>query len=417
MARKRKVMEKFRLDEISAVDRPAQSPALATIIKRAAEDMDPEMPETEDEEDEMEMKGKKPKAKKNGDEACPSVGYGPGVVLMTSENEGHQHNIHLTAGVKGDTTTYNSGEADEGGHSHPWVITSAGQLVIGMTNGHDHTVDMAEARNAVFSATMKSESQAAHVGSEPSEEPAASAAMEETSMDQEQLEALKAQVAELTKAKDRAEAIAALPSEQRAHFDALGAEDQDAFLGKSAEDRDAVVKAAGEENPVIYKSLDGLELRKSDDPRVVLAVKRADEAVKAAEAERAKNEQMELEKRAEEVTANLPGDLTVRAALLKSVEAIADETVREGVLACLKAANQGIFERAAGKPEAHGMTKGAGFKPTSTSAEDQLDALAEKLAKETGVPLFKAYDQVLRTDEGAKLYVKFTEERAASATN
>lgn len=41
MAKKRRIMTKMRLDEISTVDRPAQAPALGVMMKRADVDSDP----------------------------------------------------------------------------------------------------------------------------------------------------------------------------------------------------------------------------------------------------------------------------------------------------------------------------------------------------------------------------------------
>lgn len=58
MSEQRKnVMKEFRIDEISAVDKPAQAPAIATIMKRAKKEMDEDdMPEDEEAMSEKERK-------------------------------------------------------------------------------------------------------------------------------------------------------------------------------------------------------------------------------------------------------------------------------------------------------------------------------------------------------------------------
>lgn len=409
------VMEEFDLSEISAVDRPAQAHAKATIIKRVDDKkgkkpMDLGLEETEEDE----KKGKKPAAKKgyvDDSDGC--------VIVLTSASEGHQHTLSLRKGANGGSTSYSSGEEEEdGSHDHPWIMNSQGQIVIGLTKGHDHSVDMAEVQAALFRATLKISptSQGGDVDANKATDVATNKEGNHMPNDQTtELETLKGQVTELTQAKDRAEAVAALPVDQLAHFRSMDKADQDTFLSKSAEDRNSIVKAATESNPVIYKALDGSEFRKSDDPRLVSAVKAADLTTKALREEVSKRESLELEKRAEQLLPNLPGTAAVRGQLLKAIEGIADEETRKGALECLKSANGGVFERANGSPEDHGMKKGEGVKAhKSTDAEAKLDQLAEKRAKETGEPLYKAYSEVLSTPEGAKLYNEYATQHPAN---
>lgn len=63
----------------------------------------------------------------------------------------------------------------------------------------------------------------------------------------------------------------------RKHFDALDAAGQTAFLAKSEADRAAEVEAANATDPVVYKCVDGTEIRKSDGPAVLALAKRSDE--------------------------------------------------------------------------------------------------------------------------------------------
>ena len=437
------VMEEFDLMEISAVDRPAQAHAKAVIIKRddmgeadhtAKECKNLKMcpfhgPKAEkgggkkpkdkdkgvdlglDEEDEEEgagMAAKKP-TKKNG-EGMASAG------VLTSAEDGHSHLLDIYPGQRSGMTSYQTSDASGvkgGSHDHPWAYDSEGRLIIGFSDGHDHQVDQGDVdaallrtlKNDLTSKSDDGDNNAVETATKQEDAPMGD------SNEQVTLEGLQSQIADLTKAKDRAEAVAALSTDQRGHFDTLDANAQEGFLGKSADERDQIVKAAGDADPIVYKSAGGDIFRASDDVRLVKAVQAADEAQKAANAEREAREGLELAKRADEILGNLPGDASVRGQLLKAVEGIEDEGVREQALEALKAANSGIFERANGTPEQHGLAKGAGFKP-STGAEQALEQLVTKYASEHGVPEYKAWDEVLKSEEGSALYQKSTTERS-----
>jgi len=441
------VMEEFDLMEISAVDRPAQAHAKAVIIKRSDEDMDkadhtlkecknlkacpfhgPKKPATkgnmkdkdkginlgldeEDEEDADKGGGKKPKkpVKKSPGEMS-SAG------VLTSAEDGHSHLLDIYPGQRSGMTSYQTSDASGvkgGSHDHPWAYDSEGRLVIGFSDGHDHQVDQADV-DAALLRTLKNEP-ASKVDDGDNNAVETATKQEDSPMgdsnEQVTLESLEAQIADLTKAKDRAEAVAALSTDQRGHFDTLDADGQEGFLGKSADERDQIVKAAGDADPIVYKSAGGDIFRASDDERLVKAVKAADEAQKSANAEREAREGLELAKRAEDLLGNLPGDASVRGQLLKAVEGIEDEGVREQALEALKAANSGIFERAQGTPEQHGLNKGEGFKPVSSDSEKALEQMVAKYATEHSVPEYKAWDEVLKSAEGSALYQKSTTER------
>lgn len=439
------VMEEFDLMEISAVDRPAQEHAKAVIIKRSdkpdhtlkecknlkacpfhgpealkgggkpkqeakgggKKPMDLGVDEEEDEADKSKYKDK--------DKTRKSFEGTAGV--LTSAEDGHAHLLDVGAGMRSGSTSYNTSDASGvkgGSHDHPWAMNSDGEIVIGLADGHSHQVDMEDV-NAALLSLLKSASPDSKL--EPGDQTAAAKAatkevsdMPESKEQATDLEALTAQIADLTKAKERAEAVAALSADQRGHFDTLDETSQEGFLGKSTDERDEIVKAASDADPVVYKSASGDIFRASDDERLVKAVKAADEAQKSANTEREAREGMELAKRADELLSNLPGDATVRGQLLKAVEGIEDEEQRGAVLETLKAANSGIFERAQGTPESHGLAKGEGLKPSS-GAEAELEQMVAKYAKDNSVPEYKAWDEVLKSAEGSALYQKSTTER------
>lgn len=95
-------MKSLQIDEISAVDRPAQKGALAAILKRDA-----------------------PMAK--------------GSAALTGETNGHTHLVSLLS-WNGELNAGMTEHSD--GHSHPWVRSADGRIVLGTVNGHTHDVSV-----------------------------------------------------------------------------------------------------------------------------------------------------------------------------------------------------------------------------------------------------------------------------------
>lgn len=206
-------------------------------------------------------------------------------------------------------------------------------------------------------------------------------------------ETLETVQAELTVAK----ALGEMSDAEKTHYKSLSEDDQLEWLSKSAEDRKAELTDIAKGNPVVYKAADGTEFRKSDDPRLVAMAKRSDASDKAAAEALAKNLNSEFAKRSETEMKNLKGDQETKVAVLKAIEGIADEALRGKAKEILKGAN-----------ETCGMTfKNAGF--TYGKAEEgtpaaQLDTLAKNHAETHKVSFAKAYDAVMQTAEGKKLY-------------
>lgn len=191
-------------------------------------------------------------------------------------------------------------------------------------------------------------------------------------------------------------AVSALTDAEKAHYNTLeDAEDKASFLKLDADGRGKILEKITAEDAVVYKDDKGAEYKKSDDPRLVQMAKDADADRKIAKTERDKREQIELEKRADEELRNLPGEQAVKVAVLKAVDGIEDEDVRKSAHEILKAhneAHEGAFKELG--------SRGEGFK----KASDELDALAKKHAEDHKVSYNVAYDEVLKTEEGTKLY-------------
>jgi len=419
----RRIMRALKINEISAVDKPAQEGALAMIMKR--------------------------------DDSAASGEQVEKRAVLTTPMDGHTHLVFVENGWgelnAGDTSYTN-------GHSHPWIRTESGQIVLGEAMGHTHDIgemskmgkaadegamsdgsypikNKADLKNAIqaFGRAKNKAATARHIRARakalgledqlPTEGVLAdllksdnSAAgehdsgnnvgtKEETMTDKtkavEGNEAAK-QVESLTKSLDKANRIILLKGDVREHYDSLAEKDQEAFLAKSADEQKAEVAKGKEADPVVYKTAEGVEYRKSDDPRLVSLAKQNDELAKAAKDSAAKAKDAELRKRASEELSHLPGDEETHVSLLKAVDAIADEGQRTKALEALKAkdlAMKGAFEQ-----------KGHRASAESGSAEEKLDGLAKAYAEKNSVSFEKAYAEVVKTEDGRKLY------KEASAT-
>jgi len=385
------VFESMTLDEISAVDNPAQPGALATIMKR--EPTKEEMEASMEAEDEGVKPGKGKKKKKKVEKRA----------ALTTVVEGHTHLIadesYLSDLVAGTTEYAEMDQGDEhpAHHSHPWVKTDDGRIVIGEVLGHTHEVDPS-AIAKVFNGTPDSDD-ASNSNSGDSADPVGNVQIEdsmptnknEKTVDQE---AVAKQLEEMKKSNERLQQIAELSDAQKGIFKSLEGEKADAFLSLTPEQREAEVAKATEADAVVYKSQDGEEFRKSDDPRMVAMAKRADEERDLRKAAEAKSQESDLRKRAEDLQ-HIPGDVNVRMNMLKAIDGLPEEQ-RTPALEALKAQDAQLgtaFERA-----------GTSEVP---STDDPLKAIAKKISDaDSSLTPEQAMSKALSTPEGEAAYAK-----------
>lgn len=380
---KRRRLTKFRLDEISAVDNPAQVHARAALTKR------------------------------NDDatkEACGGDYRAP-IVVVTSEEDGHAHAIRIYGGERGGETTEarSPGPTEEINHAHPWSMDADGAITIGANRGHTHSVDQRTLVQAILSVTKRCAESGEPVPFDPdllafvekagssSEDPSMPNPTPITSAPTaEEFAKLQGELARLSK-------VAELTDAHRAHFHKLADDTaKAAFLAKSVTEREAELAAAvakaAESDPIVYEGNDGTKVRKSDGETVLALAKRADLAEKKAALAEAAAQDAAIEKRAGEFT-HIPGDLDVRKAIVKAFNGIADPAIRTKAFEVLKAGNDalgGAFEKR-GKLSGPHAIDGAGL--SKAGAEDKLDTLAKaRVAKsrESGKELdyYDAYAQV-----------------------
>lgn len=432
---KRRIMRKFKISEISPVDRPAQSPALALLMKR--QDLDEvakaaffdALTAVNVERDIFEDLWKYNDALRASIKTIfedPEKYPNPVEAVRESLAE---FASAVTTMIEGTITVVGKAEKTEGGKEFPasdyayvpdpekpstWKLrlTSEpgegpdpriiGAAVAALGEGfRGQKVQVPEKDRAAVIARVRAAWKKANPDKTKEDLPDVLKSEEEPAMDKKTdntptVETLTADLAKANARAEKAEALAGLTDVEKAHYNSLPEGDRDAFLKLDADGRKAEVEKAKADDPVIYKTLDGTEFRKSDDPRMITMAKRADEAEKREKAEIEKRETLELTKRAEVELANLPGDVPVKIAVLKAVDSITDEDTRKKANEMLKAHNK-----------AH---RPAFAKFGTTQNNDigdvtgRLDAMAKKYAEDRKVPFAKAYDEVLKTDEGKALY-------------
>lgn len=161
--------------------------------------------------------------------------------------------------------------------------------------------------------------------------------------------------------------------------------------GMDAEETDGKMKLKKRADPE-YIDVDGEKILKSAVPLPLLVrlekqSKELDDIKKAAEL-------TELKKRAVEAMPNMSGTDDHKAVLMKSVESIADESVRDAVLKSLKAADAAVAK----------SFKELGSQTVDESdASVRLDKMAKERAAADGTSYHRAYAEITKSGEGKKL--------------
>lgn len=428
---KKKILHALKVDEISGVDRPAQAPAKVVIMKRATDQLE-----------------------KNA--------------ALTTGVNGHSHLIPLMSYVYSEKGEMSEEEEAYGvssynhDHTHPWVRTSTGEIVIGTTEGHTHDIEaigkyedlekrayssderesLAESGKALpdgsypivtvqdlknalrafgraknkaevarhikrrakaLGATdlLPTEGKLADLLKNSAETAGVPGQLEETmTQETKKAEELQAQIDQLQAELSKAISVAELSDSHKAHYKTLEGESAGQWLAKSAEEREvaltAITKAVEDGDPIVYTTREGIAIRKSAGETTLALVKAADEVLRENAELKKAQEQEAFQKRASEELSHLPGELAVHVAILKAVDGIEDQSIREQAHAALKSHNGGMEK--ATKMEGHlGQ-------PSTSSASDDLSALVKAYSEEKSVSLARAYNDVLKTPEGQKLY-------------
>ena len=344
------ILRKIEINEISGVDNPAQEGARMVIMKRS--------------------------------EGKVEKGHGDLADVLTSEVEGHQHGIDFGVydGGLSVYVSYARGPDDEGGHDHPIVRNADGTYTMGVVAGHTHTIDQGAMSQAVLALLAKNKKEGDTMADKP----------------------LETQLKEAQDLLKVANAVIVLKAEERTYFDKLDEEGKKKFLVKSGDDRKAEIaaaeKAVTDSDPVVYTTMDGVELRKSAGEALLAMAKSNDTIRKENQELRDKTDQDALEKRAEKELKYMPGDLATRAAMLKAIDGIEDSAQREAAHNALKAQNESMSDAF--------KTHGRGGQADPGSPQSELDTLSKSYAVEHKVSEAVAFTKVLETEKGKELYSK-----------
>ena len=218
-------------------------------------------------------------------------------------------------------------------------------------------------------------------------------------------------IAELEKQLAIAKQHGTLTDAQRHHLQTLRGSEADAFLAKSKTERDVVLADIEKANEVVYKSeVTGEVFRKNDDRRLIEMAKSNDEIRTQLKAAEVAKRDAEFAKKGDEVLTHfakgLKGDL--RARLMKAINTeFVVPAEYEEALTAIKGLNFAAAQ----------LTKSTGVNPQidpnqPESAQGQLERMAADYAKANNVTVTKAYDAVLGTADGARLYSQIPVGRA-----
>lgn len=382
---KRRLMTKTRIDEISAVDFPAMEGARALLVKR---------------------REGAPEGDGDGVDKCGE--YVAPITVVTTEENGHTHLLRIFGSERGGETSFARApnSVEETDHAHPWSMDAEGNVTIGSNDGHTHAVSQRALVQSIL-ALMKR----AAKNSEPMPELAPELLdlvkvgrtyPEDEEDDGDPMTTKTAnpdtnagEVEKLRAELSVAKALAALTDAEKAFHQALPEGDRAGFLAKSADERkamiDAAARKASDADPVVYVSpVTKREFRRSAGEDVIDLAKRADASEERARKadERALDER--CEKRAGTELARYPGEIAVRAAIVKALEGIPDASVRKAAFESIAAGNAAL----GGTFEKRGSTFGGSAPMTKDAAVAKLDELAKARQREKGGDFFDAYDAV-----------------------
>ena len=353
LSKRRRIMTSFKINELSAVDNPAQKHALAVLMKRddnadldkghgdypqaasimqavEAMDFDAILAQSKARELEHEvsedLRTKWSAMQQSFETICRDNSLSPGKKIRAMQGSLRQLIDSL------------SEQSAEIGKAFTKSITAVPALAeLLKQNGSEGDDPMTEAEKRQLEELQKSVTElTSKLEAATAKEPAKKAA--ELAGELEKAQATLAEItAKLEKADvEKAEVaiLAKMSDAEKAHMAGLEGADKMKFMQMSPEDKKKAMAKLAEADPVVYKSdSTGEEFRKSDDPRLVKMAKQADESEKLAKAEREKRETAELAKRADDELKYISDDVAKREDKIEVLRAI--EKMDDGPKAAL----------------------------------------------------------------------------------
>ena len=169
----------------------------------------------------------------------------------------------------------------------------------------------------------------------------------------------------LTTQLETANAVISLSADQAAFYKGLSTDDAATFLKKDADGRAADVAKAASADPVVA-TVDGVEFRKSDDPRLVqMAKQRAADKQELTELKKQREVAL-FEKQAADTLSAIPGELTMKARVLHHLSTCPDQEVVKAAGEMLAAGSKAL--------EAAAVEKGYSVNPEGALENDSPEA-------------------------------------------
>ncbi len=207
-------------------------------------------------------------------------------------------------------------------------------------------------------------------------------------------------VAPVQKALDKANALAKMNDDMKSFYGDLDEAGKENFLKMDDTERVADIEKSRVSDEVF--KMGDTEIKKSVVGADVFEIMKAQQAqindgIKKTAAALAKSEMMEFTKTAETFYPNLPGKPEDKGAVLKTMSTMG-KTERETLETMLKSANGANAE----------LFKERGSDGTSLekTASEKLDSLVNKYREKQSSTEAVAYAEVLKTEEGKKLYTQ-----------
>lgn len=199
-------------------------------------------------------------------------------------------------------------------------------------------------------------------------------------------------------------AQAGMNDQEKAYYATLSDADKSAFAGMDAAGRKAKMgdklkkSLVGDEVEAIEKCATDAEKAAAE---AKTEITKRDETIAKRDEEIAKlkgeKEDAELRAEVEKKYPHSKGTVEEKMAVLKSIKAMPDESVRKNLLTSLDQAETSLAELAKEKGASGGEGGGAGPK-------EALDAMAKSIAEKEKITFQQGFSKALETPEGKKLY-------------
>jgi hypothetical protein len=409
----KRIMTKFRIDELSAVDKPAQEGATMVIMKRDGMPV-PKADESKSDfmarcDDHAVMKDKFPDKKKRraaaGGIHDAFMEGSPGEESAeTPEEEAAEGDAEKRAPYwKADFTAEQRSQLADSGAAMPdgsFPIRNKADLENAL-HAQGRAKDVEAARRHIKSRAKALGLESMLPDSFGGAQKSANPNGEGPNMDEKKMEEMSKRLATLEGELAQSRAFGQLSDADKVHYAGLDESGRGEFLKKDRSERASILAKAAESNPVVYTAENGMVFRKNDDARVISMAKDNDELRKANRESQKAVVDANLAKRASDEFKSLPGEAVAKVELLRAVSTIADEATRgkvEGILKVLSTTMGKAFVALGHKVSASGA-----------SPVEQLDALAKNLAETRKITLAEAKVAVLDTPEGQALYAQTTQ--------